>query len=136
MVIYLTEDEILYIHCDIMETHQEPESQIGIKYPHKFKAMLERPKSGFGDSEFYPSIIEKACCYYHSIVRNHIFHNGNKRTGLSVFITFLLINGYEFTMAEKNLEDYTVELADNPKYATNDCIGIMVKDLEKYISKF
>ncbi|MBW8351002.1 type II toxin-antitoxin system death-on-curing family toxin [Bacillus sp. IITD106] len=136
MVKYLTEDEILYIHCDIMETHQEPESQIGVKYPDKFKAMLERPKSGFGDFEFYPCIIEKACCYYHSITRNHIFHNGNKRTGLSVFITFLLINGYEFTMPEQELEDYTVELADNPKYATNDCISIMVKELEKYMREF
>lgn len=135
MVNYLTEDEIFYIHCDIMETHQELESQIGIKSPEAFLAMLERPKTGFGEKEFYPTVIEKACCYFHSIVKNHIFHNGNKRTGLSVFIVFLAINGFKFTMPEKDAEDYTVNLADNAKYSSNDCIGIMVEELEIYIEE-
>ncbi|GAE95470.1 death on curing protein [Gracilibacillus boraciitolerans JCM 21714] len=69
-MIYLTGEEITIIHYTIMEMYDDME-QAGIKYPpDKFEAMLERPKTElFGGEEQYPSIEEKACCYFHSIAR-------------------------------------------------------------------
>lgn len=54
---------------------------------------------------------------------------------MSTFIVFLNINGYNFIMPEDEAEDYTVRLADDSKYATNDCIKLMVEELEIYIEK-
>jgi death on curing protein len=96
--------------------------------------MLERPKTKlFGEEQFPSIIIEKACCYYHSIATGHIFHNGNKRTALAVLVTFLDLNGYEFTMTNKEAEDFTVYLAEDDKSRGNDCIQHLVRELEGYI---
>ncbi len=130
---YLTGEEISVIHYTIMEMYDDME-QAGIKFPDKFEAMLERPKIELFGEEQYPSIEEKACCYYHSIARGgHIFHNDNKRTALTVFETFLNVNGYEFTMTNDEAEDYTVYLAEDDKFKENDCIHYLVNELEDYI---
>ncbi|MBB5323492.1 death-on-curing protein [Anoxybacillus tepidamans] len=129
---YLTGEEILVIHYTLMELYGEGE-QNGIKFQAKFESMLERPKGIYFGTELYPTVIDKACCYYHSIARGHIFHNGNKRTALAVFFTFLDINGYELQMPAQEAEDYTVRLANDDKYRGNDCIQRMVEELEPYI---
>ncbi|SFA56007.1 death on curing protein [Parageobacillus thermantarcticus] len=132
MVYYLTAEEIIFIHYTIMEMYGDAE-QAGIQFPDKFAWMLERPKTKLFGEEQFPSIIEKACCYYHSIATGHIFHNGNKRTALAVFVTFLDLNGYEFTMTNKEAEDFTVYLAEDAKFRGNDCIHHLVRELKDYI---
>lgn len=132
-MIYLSGEEISIIHYTVMEIYNDME-QAGIKYPDKFEAMLERPKTELFEEEQYPSIAEKACCYYHSIARGgHIFHNGNKRTALTVFVTFLNVNGYEFTMTNEEAEEFTVYLAEDEKFKENDCIHYLVSELGHYI---
>lgn len=41
----------------------------------------------------YPSIFDKAGVYIFNIIANHIFSDGNKRTGLEAGILFLKLNG-------------------------------------------
>lgn len=132
-MIYLTGEEISIIHYTVMEMYDDME-QAGIKYLDKFEAMLERPKTVLFGEEQYPSIVEKACCYYHSIARGgHIFHNGNKRTALTVFVTFLDVNGYEFTMTNDDAEEFTVYLARDEKFKENDCIHYLMGELGDFI---
>ena len=33
--------------------------------------------------------------YFYNIICNHIFSDGNKRTGLAVALVFLVLNGYQ-----------------------------------------
>lgn len=47
----------------------------------------------FGGQEVYPSIEEKACNFLYLIVKDHIFIDGNKRIGATLFLYFL--NFYE-----------------------------------------
>ena len=56
-------------------------------------------------------IIELAakCCV--SIVQNHAFVDGNKRTGLVVCILFLELNGYRFKASEADAAQIVQELA-------------------------
>ncbi|WP_445613190.1 type II toxin-antitoxin system death-on-curing family toxin [Geobacillus sp. YF-1] len=132
MVYYLTAEEIIFLHYTIMEMHGDAE-QAGVKFSDKFAWMLERPKTKLFGEEQFPSIIEKACCYYHSIATGHIFHNGNKRTALAVFVTFLNLNGYELTMTNKEAEDFTVYLAEDAKFRGNDCIQHLCRELKDCI---
>jgi death-on-curing protein len=49
----------------------------------------------FAGEDLYPTIIEKAAALGFSIIQNHPFIDGNKRTGHAAMETFLLLNGYE-----------------------------------------
>ena len=48
----------------------------------------------FGEP-LYPTIADKASIYFYNIICNHIFSDGNKRTGLAVALVFLVLNGYQ-----------------------------------------
>ncbi|MEK3886578.1 type II toxin-antitoxin system death-on-curing family toxin [Bacillus sp. FSL K6-3431] len=129
---YLTGKQILAIHYTTMNRHNDLE-QAGIKYQDRFESMLERPKSDYFGVELYPTVLEKGCCYYHSIAKDHIFHNGNKRTALVTFITYLRLNGMSLTFDNDEVENFTVYLAEDDKFKTNDCINHLVKELKPYI---
>lgn len=45
----------------------------------------------FGQA-LYPTLAEKAGLYMHSIITNHVFQDGNKRTGLESALLFLQLN--------------------------------------------
>lgn len=45
----------------------------------------------------YPSIYDKAGVYIFNIIANHIFSDGNKRTGLEAGLLFLKLNGYQLS---------------------------------------
>ena len=47
----------------------------------------------FGEP-LYPTVSDKAGLYLFNIISNHIFQDGNKRTGLASALAFLLRNGY------------------------------------------
>ena len=44
--------------------------------------------------EMYPEIQDKAALYMFNIISNHIFQDGNKRTGLEAALLFLKLNKY------------------------------------------
>lgn len=45
----------------------------------------------FGEA-LYPEVSDKAALYMFSIISNHVFSDGNKRTGLTAALTFLYVN--------------------------------------------
>jgi death-on-curing protein len=47
----------------------------------------------FGET-LHPTISSKAAVYFYHIVTGHVFHDGNKRTGLAAALVFLQLNGY------------------------------------------
>ena len=47
----------------------------------------------FGEA-LYPTVSDKAGLYLFNIISNHIFQDGNKRTGLTGALSFLLRNRY------------------------------------------
>jgi death-on-curing protein len=49
----------------------------------------------FGGNELYPSIAEKAAALGFSLIQNHPFADGNKRTGHAAMESFLVINGFK-----------------------------------------
>ncbi|MEM6396156.1 MAG: type II toxin-antitoxin system death-on-curing family toxin [Bacteroidota bacterium] len=48
----------------------------------------------FGEP-MYQTISDKAAFYMFSIISNHVFHDGNKRTGLEAALAFIELNGYK-----------------------------------------
>ena len=54
-----------------------------------FKSSINQIKQGFGDTEFYPTIEEKAANLLYFITKNHSFVDGNKRIAAACFLYFL-----------------------------------------------
>ena len=131
MIRYLTKETVLAIHLAIMRRYDDMD-QSGVKYPDRLEAALERPKTELFGAEQFPTVLEKACCYYHSIATTHIFYNG-KRTALVAFVLFLDMHGFTVTLPEAEMEDYTVALTVEGRYKTNDCICIMLDELKPYV---
>ena len=67
----------------------------------------------FGEP-LYPTVAAKAAVYFHHIICNHIFTDGNKRTGLSAAMIFLNLNGYEISQntVEEVVYDFTIATAN------------------------
>lgn len=53
-----------------------------------------------------------AAAYAFGLVRHHPYHDGNKRIGFLAMVTFLGLNGYEFTATEADVVAAIVALAD------------------------
>jgi death-on-curing protein len=58
------------------------------------ESALAQPRMTFDGKELYSTIVEKAAALGFSVVKNHPFVDGNKRTGHAVMDMFLTLNGY------------------------------------------
>lgn len=70
-------------------------------------ALLEsgvmRPQASFGGGDLYPSVFDKAAAMMHSLIMNHAFVDGNKRTATVSAIIFLELNGYRLGVDQEAL---------------------------------
>jgi death-on-curing protein len=77
------------------------------------ESALGRPFHSADGQDVYPTIIEKAAALFHSLIANHPFHNGNKRTAVLSMDAFLMGNGYSSALDN----DHMYELAqDTARY--------------------
>ena len=77
----------------------------GVRDDGLLRSALARPEASFGEWDLYPTLFEKAAALVESLVRNHPFTDGNKRTAWECFDVFLEINGYRIASAhQKNFE--------------------------------
>src|SRR5436190_20046450 len=53
-----------------------------------------QPRMVFASKELYPTLPEKAAAFGFSLIQNHPFLDGNKRTGHAAMETFLVLNGH------------------------------------------
>lgn len=56
---------------------------------------LARPHTSVYGQEAYPSLALKGAALLHSLVTTHPMLDGNKRTGWTLLLTFLQLNGLE-----------------------------------------
>jgi len=61
--------------------------------------------------ERYPGLVEKAAQITWTIIRGHVFWDGNKRTGMSVLHTFLRMNGYRLRVTNDEIVGIALRLA-------------------------
>ena len=66
----------------------------------------------FGEP-LYPEIWDKAAVYFFSIICNHIFSDGNKRTGLAAALVFLEAHNFQLKdeVTDNVLLDFVIKVA-------------------------
>lgn len=105
---YLTAEQVLFIHYSLIE---ETGGSHGIRDLALFQSAVARPLAAFGGNDLYPDLFTKAAALMHSIIKNHPFVDGNKRTGITAASIFLMHNGFQITASNKELERFTVKIA-------------------------
>ncbi|MDD7391465.1 MAG: type II toxin-antitoxin system death-on-curing family toxin [Fusobacterium gastrosuis] len=75
----------------------------GVRNENLIYSSIEQIYQTFAGEDLYPSLEEKTARLGYSIIRNHPFLDGNKRTGLALMLHTLLINNIELD------EDYINE---------------------------
>lgn len=94
----------------VLDIHEEAVKRFGGRLPINDFAMLhsalERPKATFGGQDLYSDIFTKAAALISSLILNHPFDDGNKRTALLTTMLFFELNGHELTIKEFSEETY------------------------------
>ena len=83
----------------------------GIRDYNLLVSAINRPFTGTGDTEFYPTMHEKAAALIESIVKNHPFVDGNKRTGYVMMRLFLLNNGFDIQASQDEKYTFVIRIA-------------------------
>lgn len=115
IVKYLTAQEILDIHNELVvffEKDGDPIAPPGPRDVGLIESAAERPKTGLGSHDKYTSVEAKAAALFHSLVKNHAFHNGNKRTALVSMAWFLDQNERRLEVEDDDLFATVTAVAD------------------------
>ena len=102
----------------------------GVRDAGLVESALARPRASFGDYEAYPDLYSKAAVLIEGLIKNHGFVDGNKRTASATTAVFLQKNGYYYTIGQKALVDFVVEVAEG-KYDTDQIATWLKKHSKK-----
>jgi death on curing protein len=108
MMRFLTLIEVLELHRRVIE---QSGGAFGIRDVGLLESAIAQPRMTFGGEELYPSLLEKAAALGFSIIMNHPFVDGNKRTGHAATEAFLVLNGMEINASVDEQERVVLEIA-------------------------
>jgi death on curing protein len=108
VTVYLSLEQVLELHR--LEI-QRFGGSAGLRERGSLEAALARPQMTFAGEDVYPDVESKAAAVMHSLVMNHPFVDGNKRTGAAVAELFLNPNGVELEAADDDLVAITLSVA-------------------------
>lgn len=95
----LTRNEVETLHTLISQNYDQfddmdPVSPAGIKFEELLQSAVDRQLVGSGKYFKYSNCFSNCASLMYGVIKNHSFHNGNKRTGLLCMIKHLYKNGY------------------------------------------
>jgi death-on-curing protein len=108
MIRYLTLIKVLELHRKILE---QSGGASGIRDMGLLESAIAQPRMTFGAEDLSPSFLEKAAALGFSIILNHPFIDGNKRTGHAATETFLVLNGLEINASVDEQERVVLAIA-------------------------
>ncbi|HLL60547.1 MAG TPA: type II toxin-antitoxin system death-on-curing family toxin [Candidatus Nitrosocosmicus sp.] len=107
MIHYISIEEVLAIHEEMIRLFG------GRLEVHDFTLLhsaVERPKASFDGKDLYTSIFDKATALIQSLILNHPFDDGNKRTALTSCAFFLSSNHFELSLQKDEAIQFTLDI--------------------------
>lgn len=106
-IIFLTTSQVLYIHDRIFKRFG---GSHGIRDTGLIESAVAKPKATFGGKYLYISIFDKAAALLQSLLKNHPFVDGNKRTALTSAGVFLKKNSYKLVNKHKQEVEFAIRV--------------------------
>jgi death on curing protein len=111
---YLTKQQIVRLNKDTVAEHGGNFTPpFNFLHEENLDYLLEAVQAELFGEPMYPTAADKAAVYCYSIIGNHIFSDGNKRTGLGAALNFLSANGLILSPAvdDDTLTAYILKVA-------------------------
>ena len=83
----------------------------GIRDQGLMESAIARPYQTFGGEDLYPTVFEKAAALTESIIINHPFIDGNKRTGFLAMLIILEIGNLKITASNDTTYNFTIQIS-------------------------
>jgi len=108
MISFLNLEEIIHINDMVVKISG---GSVGVRDKNLLESAVNNPKSLY----FYNNadLYKIAAAYAFSIIKNHPFLDGNKRTGFACMRIFLSTNGLRLDFKQQETEDMMVNIANN-----------------------
>jgi len=103
---YLTIEQVLVVHTVLIKRYG---GRHGVRDHGLLESAVFRPQTSAFGQDAYPTLFEKCAVLGYSIIKNHPFLDGNKRTGFAGMHLMLLVNGHDLV---SNTEE-EVAMAEN-----------------------
>lgn len=97
---YLTLNELLVIHARLI---QLVGGSPGVRDIGLLESALARPRATFDGIDLYASLWTKVAALFHSLIQNHPFIDGNKRTAVTATGIMLELNGYRLAASNDSV---------------------------------
>jgi death-on-curing protein len=102
-------NEVLQLHENSIRDYG---GSFGVRDMNLLESAIARPFQTFEGTELYPTVYEKVAALIESIVKNHPFIDGNKRTGFLVAFAFLQRNNLELIADNFETYDFVISIAN------------------------
>jgi death-on-curing protein len=119
---YLTTIEALSIHAVLIKKYGGTEGAVDIGL---LESALFRPQTGY-----YPDLISQATALFESLIINHPFTDGNKRTAFAMTDVFFRINGFRFQVDEKEIYHEMITLLNSNQFQFKLLLPWMKKSIK------
>lgn len=110
----LSAEEVLRIHYTLVEDFKNQDDPIdppGPRNANILESAISRQDTSIGENLKYPTVEMTGAALLHSLIHNHPFHNGNKRTALVSLLVFLDKNKLLLICSEDELFQYVLNIA-------------------------
>jgi death-on-curing protein len=105
---YLSAEQVLFLHARLIE---ETGGSHGVRDVGLLQSAVARPQATFDSQDLYPDTFSKAAALMFSLINNHPFVDGNKRTGTAAAVFFLRANGWSFGASNTEFEEFALRVA-------------------------
>jgi death-on-curing protein len=107
---YLTPEQVLFLHSRLIS---ETGGGQGVRDLEMLLSALGPPQATFEERDLYPNLFTKTAALMDSLVRNHPFVDGNKRTVITSAALFLRINGYVLMVENAEMVRFSLACAQS-----------------------
>lgn len=112
----LSVNDVLKAHyyiCDHFETENGTTSLFGVKNLNLLLSAIDRQYTSYSGVIKWKNKFEIFASVFFGLVKNHSFHDGNKRTSILSLIFQLTANRKYLTCSQKDLEKLTLNVAES-----------------------
>lgn len=117
----------------------DPVSPAGVKSPSLLESAVGRPHTGIGQADKYDTLYRKSAALFHSLTKNHPFHNGNKRTALVTLLTTLHRNNRRLKpeVSDDELFEFVVAVTADEFPTPQAAVDVdqVVEEISKWIKE-
>ncbi len=103
---------VLQIHTSLIEVYGGAN---GIRDLTVLESAINRPFATFDGVDLYPTVPHKAAAIFQSILINHPFLDGNKRTAFAMLTYILRYEGLKLNIGDFEIYDFIISCSKGEK---------------------